>query len=138
VYRQVFDLSPEFTGAHAYLALNLLAQRREAEALAEALCEAEAWARLLALSIIHHASGHHVEADAALRELIARHAQDSAFQVAEVYGARGETDAAFEWLERAYAQRDPGLGSMKFQPLFRSLHADPRWSRFLRRMRLAD
>jgi len=134
----VLDLSPQYTGPHAYLALNLIAQGRREEALAEALREPEEWARLLALPIIYHTTGRHAEADAALRELIAKHAKESAYQVAEVYAARGETDLAFEWLDRAYVQRDPGLCATKSQPLFRSLHADQRWGAFLCKMGLAD
>jgi len=137
-YRKVLDLSPQYTGPHAYLALNLIAQGRREEALAEALREPEEWARLMALPIIYHTTGRHAEADAALRELIAKHAKESAYQVAEVYAARGETDLAFEWLDRAYVQRDPGLCATKSQPLFRSLHADQRWGAFLCKMGLAD
>ena len=73
---------------------------------------------------------------AALQELIANH--QAAHEVALVYAVRAEADLAFAWLERAYVQRDPGLSGMKTQPLFRSLHADPRWSAFLRKMGLND
>jgi hypothetical protein len=45
-------------------------------------------------------------------------------------------DQAFAWLERAYAQRDAGLLSMKGDPLLKSLEADPRYTAFLKRMRL--
>jgi hypothetical protein len=55
-----------------------------------------------------------------------------------VYAARGATDLTFEWLERAYTQRDPGLSEIKAVPYLRPLHADPRWGAFLRRMGLAD
>jgi hypothetical protein len=55
-----------------------------------------------------------------------------------VHAARGETDLALEWLERAYARRDSGLSEMKIQPWLRPLHADPRWGVFLRKMGLAD
>ena len=48
-------------------------------------------------------------------EMIEKHAQESACQIAEVYGARGEADAAFQWLDRAYAQRDPGLADDRIQ-----------------------
>jgi tetratricopeptide (TPR) repeat protein len=57
---------------------------------------------------------------------------------AMVYAARGETDLAFEWLERAHVKRDPGLAEMKFQSVLRPLHADPRWGVFLHKMGLAD
>jgi hypothetical protein len=51
-----------------------------------------------------------------------------------VYAARGETEAAFEWLERAYAQRDGGITFVTESPQFRSLHRDPRWAAFLKKM----
>jgi hypothetical protein len=44
----------------------------------------------------------------------------------------------FEWLERAYARRDPGVSGIKVDPLLRPLHADPRWSVFPHKMGLAD
>lgn len=65
-------------------------------------------------------------------------AEGSANLVAEVYAARGEVDRAFEWLERAYAQRDPGLAEMKAAPYLRSLHGDQRWVAFLKKMGLED
>ena len=137
-YRKVLELSPHRTAAHAILALNLLAQHRVDEALDEGLREAELWPRLWALAIIHDAAGRGMESDAMLGELIAKYADDAAYNVAQVYGARGEIDLAFRWLELAYEQRDAGLSEMKPQPLLRSLHGDPRWSTFLRRMGLAE
>jgi len=49
---------------------------------------------------------------------------------------RGESDKAFEWLERAYAQRDGGLASLKGDPLLKSIEHDPRYAAFLKKMRL--
>jgi len=137
-YRKVLELSPHRAGTRGLLALNMLARGRSEEALAGALQEPEEWARLYSLAIIYHAANRPVEADAALNELIAKHADAAAYQVAMVYAARHETDVAFEWLERAHAQRDGGLSAMKAEPLFRPLHVDPRWTTFLRKMGLAD
>jgi len=47
-------------------------------------------------------------------------------------------DLAFEWLDRAYAQRDASLCERKRLTAFRPLQADPRWGAFLRKMRLPD
>ena len=107
-YRKALELAPQREGARAYLALNLLAQGRGDEALAEASREPDEAFRLWALAIIEHAAGRRSESDTALQELIAKYQTDCAYQIAEVYGARGEADLAFDWLERAYAQRDPG------------------------------
>jgi hypothetical protein len=78
------------------------------------------------------------ESDAALNELIKNEAELAAFQIAEVYAYRGDKDKAFEWLERARRQRDPGLGDLPKDPLLENLHDDPRWNAFLRTMGLAD
>ena len=59
-----------------------------------------------------------------------------AFQIAEVYAFRGETDQAFAWLERAHAQRDGGLPQLKGDPMLKNLEADPRYKAFLKKMRL--
>ena len=137
-YRKALELAPHRSGSRGFFALNLLVQGRGDEALAEAAREPDEAYRLWALAIIEHAAGRRSESDTALRELIARYQTESAYQVAEVYGARGEADLAFDWLERAYRQRDGGLTDMKTNPRLRSLHADPRWHPFLRKMGLAD
>ena len=136
--RRALLLAPQRSNARASLARNLLRQGRNDEALAEALRESEEWARLWALAIIHHASGHPAEGEAALRALIEKHAEAAAYQAAGVYAARGEIDLAFECLERAYDASDPGLSTMMDEPLLLSLHDDPRWGAFLRKMGLAD
>jgi serine/threonine protein kinase/Tfp pilus assembly protein PilF len=133
-FRKVLEHSPQRTFTRASLSLNLLAQSRGEEALEEAMREPEEVLRLWALAIIHHALGHRAESDEALRELIEKYAKSSAYQIAEVHGARGETDAAFEWLERAYAQRHGGLTQMKARPRYHSLQGDPRWGALLKKM----
>jgi hypothetical protein len=78
------------------------------------------------------------ESDAALNELIKNEAETAAFQVAEAYAYRGDKDKAFEWLERARRQRDPGLGNLLKDPLLENLRNDPRWNAFLHKMGLAN
>ena len=73
---------------------------------------------------------------AGLRALREQHAQHAAYYVAQVYAGRGQVDTAFEWLERAYAQRDAGLLSLKRDYFFRPLHGDPRWAALLTKLRL--
>ena len=137
-YRKALELSPQQMIAREFLALNLLTQGRSDEALAEAMREPNEIGRLCALAIIHHAADCPLQADAALHELIARHADQAAYQVAMVHAARGQADLAFKWLERAYVQRDSGLSDTKIQPWLRSLHDDPRWDAFMSKLGLSD
>ena len=83
-----------------------------------------------------HTLGHAHESQQALDELIAKEAQDAAYQIAEVYAWRRENDKAFEWLERAYQQRDGGLDEVKVDLLLEKLRGDPRYKAFLRKMNL--
>jgi hypothetical protein len=84
-----------------------------------------------------HALGKELESDAALAELIEKDASSWAYNIAYVLTFRGETDRAFEWLDRAVANRDPGLPDIAVEPLFANLHADPRWLPFLRSIETA-
>ncbi len=137
-YLKALELAPQRAVTRAYLALNLSAQGRDEEALAEALGTTDEFWRIYALAIIHYSAGRRSDADAALHDLIATYAESAAHQIAEVYAARGETDHAFDWLERGYNQRDLGLSQMKTRPLLHSLHGDARWAAFLEKMALAD
>ncbi|HTM01590.1 MAG TPA: protein kinase [Candidatus Omnitrophota bacterium] len=137
-FRNSLELAPARAATRASLAFALAAQGRLDEAIAETMREPLEWARLRALAILYHAIGNVEGSDAALRELVENHGTESACQIAEVYGARGEADAAFEWLERAYAQRDPGLADVKPSPHLRSVHRDPRWDAFLEKLGLKD
>jgi tetratricopeptide (TPR) repeat protein len=137
-YRKALELSPQRVIARGYLSLMLLAQGRGEEALKEALREPDEATQLWAVAIIHHGLDHARESDAALEELIEKYSEDSAFQIAELYGVRGEVDRGFEWLERAHEQRDGGLTGVKLNPRLRSLHGDPRWGAFLRKMGLQE
>jgi TolB-like protein len=51
-----------------------------------------------------------------------------------IYGALGEPDAAFEWLDRAYEERDYFLVWLKVDPMYDPLREDPRFADLLQRM----
>ena len=61
-----------------------------------------------------------------------------AYGIAMIYAFRNQSDKAFEWLDRAYAQRDPGLMATKVEPLLKSLHNDPRFFAFLKKLNLPN
>ena len=53
--------------------------------------------------------GHRKESDLALEQLTQVGADDWASGIALVHAIRGESDAAFKWLDRTYAQKDEDL-----------------------------
>jgi hypothetical protein len=72
----------------------------------------------------------------ALDELISRHSQTDAYQIAVAYAWRGETGKAFEWLDRSYAQHDSGLLWLKIDPFLNRIRTDARYSAMLKKMNL--
>ena len=135
-FTKVLELNPGYPAAHEDLALVHLAQSRPEAALAEMEKEKGNLWRLYGFSLVYYALGRHGEADAMLSEFVENYQHTAAFQIAEVYADRGEVDRAFEWLERAYAQRDSGLSQLIGQPHFKRLERDPRYAALLEKMRL--
>jgi adenylate cyclase len=137
-YARVIELNSSAPWAHAGLGLAYLLENKFEEAATEAQADAGEWARLLIVSCARWAEKRVPESDAALNELIKNESELAAFQIAQAYAYRGDKDKAFEWLERARRQRDPGLGDLLKDPLLENLHSDPRWNAFLHTMGLAD
>jgi TolB-like protein/cytochrome c-type biogenesis protein CcmH/NrfG len=108
------------------------------EALADAQKEVSPIFKLVATAIVHHARGEVEASDEALTALISEFGTDSPYQVAEVYGARGEIDKAFEWLEKTYVDHDPGLSYMKMDPTLAKIRSDARYVPLLEKMGLGD
>jgi len=136
--RHAMEFSPSLLSAHRQLSTVLVLQGRFDEAVKEARLEKSEWSRVAALSVACWAARDRPAADAALARLIEVGSELSAYQVAETYAFRGEINLAFDWLEKAYRNRDAGLGAMRSDPLLRVLHEDPRWPAFLKKVGLAD
>jgi TolB-like protein/Tfp pilus assembly protein PilF len=131
------DLNPSSGLANCFLSMVHLLQGRAAEALDVARREVLPDFRWFGIALAEHTLGHAAESDAALARLIEDHGHAAAYQVAEALAWREEKDRAFEWLERAYVQRDPGLGHTMTDPFFAPLRGDPRWPPFLEKMGFA-
>ena len=134
--QKALDLNPQLAFAHAYLGRILIAEGRPQEALAEVEKEPNDGEKLTDQALVYHALGREQDSHAVLVELIAKHDSDWAYQIAEVYAFRGESDKAFEWLERAYKQRDPGLTQIKNDPLLKILRHDQRFTELLKKLHL--
>ena len=76
-------------------------------------------------------------ADAALQVLIDHQSQNMGYQIAEVYALRRDADQTFAWLDRALANRDPGLQFMPVDPFLLRFRDDPRYAAFCRRANLS-
>src|SRR5262249_50542224 len=134
-FRKALEISPSRTLSHALLSTVFLEQERREEALREAEREPAGPMRLWALTLVYHAMGRAVESQRCLDQLI-EYGVEASSQIGEVYAARGDKSAAFEWLDRAIQHHD--ATEMKPERLLRSLHSDPRWGALLKKMGLEE
>ncbi len=88
------------------------------------------------MAMAEYTLGHARESQEALDAEIAAYSQGSAYQIAEAYAWRGESDNAFAWLGRAYTQNDGGLSFIKMDPLLASITHDPRFAGLLAKLGL--
>ena len=59
----------------------------------------------------------------------------SALGIAQTYGALGDLNRGFQWLDRAFQERDWALFFCRNDPLLEPLRRDPRWALFVARMK---
>ena len=133
---RALEISPQFDLARWVLYADLATSGRAQEALSVAQAGRMAWIRNCGVAIAQHTLGNESESSSALETLIRDSAEDSAYQIAQIYAWRGDSDRAFSWLNRAADQRDIGIFWAKSDPLLRTIRSDPRWKPFLRRVNL--
>ena len=108
VARKTAELQPAAAGNHR-CQVHVAVQRGDGEtALREAQLEPDEGYRRFELALAHYVRGDRAAADAALADLIANGRDQLAYQIAEVYAVRGETDKAFEWLQISFDNHDTG------------------------------
>lgn len=129
-------LKPKFPFVHFRLGVIAL-QRKQPKAAAQAF-EASGYEplQLLGKALAEHDLRHGPQSQQALDALVANYGFNAAYQVAQAYAWRRQPDEAFEWLDRAFAQRDGGLAEVQYDPLMRGLRDDPRYRDLLERMGL--
>jgi TolB-like protein/lipoprotein NlpI len=134
-YRKVLELAPGFFFARSYLGKTLLAEGKP-EAALSTVQSANTDENLIFLPIALQAAGHQHESDVALQALTAKSAGSRAYYVAMTYAYRNERDLAFQWLDRAYQQREQNFVEFVGEPLFKNLVKDARYKAFLNKMNL--
>jgi len=121
---------------HYALGLVRLEQGDIPAAMAEMEIEKSDFFRLHGTILIQDALGNTEAADAKLELFIECCTQYGAYQIAQIYALRGEIDLAFEWLNKAYDNRDSATAFMRIDIYLANLHDDPRWEPFLDKMGL--
>jgi len=135
---QLLTLSPAFSGAHSFEGQSLFHMGRLNEALTAEQSESDEALRSAWLGVIYWALGRRQESDAALKTLEEKYADAAFYDVGIVRAYRGETDRAFEAIDRAFRERNFEMLYIRSEPLLANIRNDTRYHDLLVRMRLDD
>ena len=126
--RKALGWQADFPGLHmAQVEIDVLrgdadAARRDAEKETDPVNGP--WVRALAQQI----GPDRRQADAALSDFIAKNGNNQPYLIADLYALRKQPDKMFDWLQRAWTQRDPALiPSLLSDPFVLAYQHDPRF-----------
>jgi TolB-like protein/DNA-binding winged helix-turn-helix (wHTH) protein/Flp pilus assembly protein TadD len=138
-YRKALELDPNRISAHAGLGRAYLQKGMHEDAIAEfqKAVDLGGWMKH-DLGYAYAVTGKREEAVKTLEELLEQGKGAQPTGLAQLYGALGEKDQAFAWLEKAYEEHDSWLGMLKADPHYDSLRSDPRFETLLQRMNFPE
>ncbi len=127
--RKALALQPDYPELYSTLAQIEILRGKFASALHDATLETDADSRIWALAAAKQIGPDRRQADAALRDYVARKSGGEPYGVADLYALRKQPDEMFEWLERAWSEHDPNLiESLLLDPFVLAYRNDPRFA----------
>jgi hypothetical protein len=93
---------------------------------------------LVCRAIIYQKLGRQEAASAAMRRTVEKSGDSAGYQYAEIYAQWGENKPALDWLEKAMRLRDPGLSSLRADPLMDPLRKEPRFQAIERELKFPN
>ena len=87
----------------------------------------------------YYAMGNISESDIYFQELLKNDGEvDNSIMIAGAYARRGKADQCFDWLQKAYERKHPGMCLLKGESVFEEIIdlGDPRYNEFLVKMNL--
>ena len=131
-YAEAISLNPDYTEPYADrgLAFYGLGDLESARSSCEMKRDDSSSPQCLA--VVYNKLSRHADADGELAKIKARLGDAGAYQYATIYAQWGDHTKALEWLDIAMRLRDPGLESMKTDPLLDPLRKEPRFQAVMR------
>ena len=135
--RKALELDPNSYFAHYNLGWILEASGDLSGAIAEYEKSVALDSDPFALALLGHAQGLNGNRDAALsilKKVTASPRYVPCYSVALIYLGLGDKNQAMDWLEKSFVQGQPDLNTIRFDPLLKALHGDPRFEKLAERI----
>ena len=134
--RRAIELQPGENGDYWNLAIIEVQRGNAQAALAAAQQEVPGFYRDSAVALALQIGSDRRAASLALATLIEKHGTFANYWIAEVYALRSQANETFEWLDRAWSNRDAAIQYLLFDPFIMKYKDDPRFAAFCRRVGL--
>ena len=135
---QLAGSRPDYRWDYVNLGLAYLLSGDAEQAIVEIEKNLENEMRDFATVMAYSTLGREKEAQLLLAKVTADAGDFYPARVAAAHSWRGETDLAFEWLEKAREGRDPALSYVLGNVYLENLVSDPRWPVFLNKLDLLE
>jgi DNA-binding winged helix-turn-helix (wHTH) protein/Flp pilus assembly protein TadD len=142
--QSVLSMNQDFAAAHLWLGRTYQQMGRFEDALAEFRAVENSvrdWpVAVAARGSVEAASGRSDRAEVVLADLkeLATRRFVTAYGMALVYAGIGDSDGAFTWLDKAFAERSNWLVWLRLDPRFDPLRSDSRFTELLDRIKFPD
>jgi tetratricopeptide (TPR) repeat protein len=141
--QKTIEMDPNFTWAHFYLGKVYLQKSMFERALEELQKEKDIMKRFdpnveSLIGVAYALLGKRDKALQILENLKARSKEMymASSNIALIYYALGDSESGFEWMEKAYEERDNWLRRFNSDPIYDMTHVDPRLKEFPKKMGL--
>jgi serine/threonine-protein kinase len=103
-------------------------------------CESmpDQWSTQMCLAIAYDKLGRRVDSERMIAKMRAGYGDSAAYQYSEIYAQRGDIRRALESLDTAMRVHDPGLVSLKTDPLLDPLRKEPHFQAILKQLDFPD
>ena len=130
------DFQPGAATYYEQIAVIEILKGNATAALAAALKEPEGPWHDVAMALALQIGSDRAAADASLQKLADGHKDDAPYQIAQVHALRRDPENMFQWLDRAWSHRDPGVSGLLYDPLILRYRHDPRFTAYCRKVGL--
>jgi len=141
-FARALEIDPRFAQGHLFVGIAYEGKGMWNEAIQEmqkaASLSEDSMLIKAQLGHAYASAGRKGEAEKILTELLESSQQRrvSPYYIAMVYAGMDDRDKAFQWLEKAYAERSRRLWALQVVPTWENLRSDSRFADLLRRMGL--
>ena len=136
--QRTLKLAPALALPPYFIALSLIMKNRPKEAQRYLdMLPSDLTVRLAAEAVVAGRLGDRQRSDRKLDQLASVYGDAASYQFAQAYAQRGQPDKTFAALKRGFEVNDPGLNTLRVDPLFDPIRKDPRFEAMLKRVDVA-